>query len=147
MPFIKQKKDVSGCRFLQASLEFGLPFKNNTFSLIYCSEVLEHIFDTHFVLSEFNRILKLNGLFILTVPYHGLIKNIIISFRNYKEHYNPYISHIRFFTLKSLKVCLERSGFKMISYSGLGRCWPIWKSFFVVASKVSLPTGPPKIIG
>jgi 2-polyprenyl-3-methyl-5-hydroxy-6-metoxy-1,4-benzoquinol methylase len=54
--------------FHVASLDQGIPFSDNTFAAAWSSEVLEHLFDVHAVLSELNRVLQPNGLFILTVP-------------------------------------------------------------------------------
>jgi 2-polyprenyl-6-hydroxyphenyl methylase/3-demethylubiquinone-9 3-methyltransferase len=103
--------------------------------------------DVHGCLAEINRVLKMGGLLILTVPYHGLIKNLGIALLYFERHYNPYISHVRFYTKKSLKACLLRGGFKVVRWEGLGRYWPIWMSVFVIAEKTSLPEPRPEIIG
>lgn len=129
------------------SLEDRLPFCKAEFDAIWCTEVLEHLFDVHAALSEFNRVLHDNGILILTVPFHGLVKNIAIALTGFERHYNPYISHIRFFTKQSLNDSLKRAGFESLRWRGIGRMWPIYKSLFVVARKVR-PSGPaPEIIG
>jgi ubiquinone/menaquinone biosynthesis C-methylase UbiE len=46
-----------------------LKFKDNSFDLVLCSDVLEHINDKK-ALSEISRILKYNGIFIFSVPAH-----------------------------------------------------------------------------
>lgn len=46
-----------------------LPFKNNSFSVILCTEVLEHCYDPDRVLSEFYRVLKPKGKLILTTRF------------------------------------------------------------------------------
>jgi SAM-dependent methyltransferase len=143
----RAKAAVPEGRFEVASLETGLPFKEGEFLAVWCSEVLEHIFDVHAALSELNRVLVLNGFFILTVPYHCLVKNLPIALNGFERHYNPYVSHVRFFTRKSLQICLEHSGFTVISWEGIGRFWPFWMSFFVVARKTALPGPAPEIIG
>lgn len=45
-----------------------LPFKDNSFNLVLCTEVLEHIFDLDKALNEIKRIVKNNGYVIITVP-------------------------------------------------------------------------------
>ena len=45
-----------------------LPFKDASFDLIWCSEVIEHLDDPSKTIQEFKRILKLGGEIILTTP-------------------------------------------------------------------------------
>lgn len=133
--------------YLVASIEQGLPFRDNEFSAIWFTEVLEHVFNTHAALAELNRILQRNGLLVLTTPYHGLTKNVLIALFGFEQHYNPYISHIRFFTRQSLTACLERAGFQVTHWAGMGRRWPIWMTQFVVAMKIGEPGEAPEIVG
>ena len=138
---------VGNCPLVVASLEAALPFEDNSFAAIYCSEVLEHIFSVHRALSELNRILISDGLLILTVPCHGVLKNMAIALFGFEHHYDPDLSHIRFFTRKSLTASLTKGGFKIISWKGVGRRFPFWMSLFMIAKKVS-PAGPePEIKG
>jgi len=129
------------------SLEDTLPFNNCEFKAIWSTEVLEHLFDVHACLSEFNRVLREGGILILTTPFHGFLKNLAIALVGFEEHFNPYLSHIRFFTKKSLAECLSRAGFEPVLWRGIGRVWPLYKSLFVVARKVKLPKSAPTIIG
>jgi 2-polyprenyl-6-hydroxyphenyl methylase/3-demethylubiquinone-9 3-methyltransferase len=133
--------------FSVTSLEDGIPFPDSSFAAVWSSEVLEHLFDVHTALSEINRVLQPGGTLVLTTPYHGLVKNIIIALRNFDHHYHPYLSHIRFFTQKTLSSCLDRAGFSVETFRGVGRRWPVWRSSFVVARKVAPPGPPPAIEG
>jgi len=45
-----------------------LPFQDKSFDLIWCSEVIEHLRNPAFTVSEFRRILKMEGEMILTTP-------------------------------------------------------------------------------
>ncbi len=143
----KARMAIPESRFEVASLETGLPFTEGEFAAVWCTEVLEHLFDVHTALTELNRVLMPSGLFVLTTPYHGLIKNLAIALAGFEQHYNPYLSHIRFFTRKSLGVCLTRAGFTAVSWGGVGRRGPLRMSHFVVAHKTSLPEPAPEIIG
>ena len=60
-------KESSRCDFVLAS-GLHLPFADNSFNQIICSEVLEHIVDYHGVLKEIKRVLKPGGLFAVSVP-------------------------------------------------------------------------------
>lgn len=53
-----------------------LPFKDTSFDLIWCSEVIEHLANPVFTANEFRRILKPGGKMILTTPnsYFWLMK-------------------------------------------------------------------------
>lgn len=135
------------CHFEVASLERGLPFANSIFTAVWCTEVFEHLFDIHAALSELNRVLVYDGLLVFTTPYHGLIKNLAISALGFERHFDPYLSHIRFFTRKSLAMCLNNTGFLPVAWSGVGRRWPLWMSHFVVARKVASPDAAPEIRG
>lgn len=50
-----------------------IPEPNASFDVILCSEVLEHVSDPLKVLNEFSRLLKTNGLLILTAPFSSLV--------------------------------------------------------------------------
>jgi SAM-dependent methyltransferase len=129
------------------SLEDRLPFPKGAFDAIWCTEVLEPLFDVHGALSELNRVLKDGGALLLTTPYHGLIKNLAIALWGFERHFNPHMSHIGFFTRTSLERCLRRAGFVPLAWQGIGRIWPLSKSFFVRARKEGPPGPLPDIIG
>ncbi|MBI2613580.1 MAG: class I SAM-dependent methyltransferase [Candidatus Levybacteria bacterium] len=53
---------------LKHDVEKGLPFENKTFDLIWCTEVLEHLKNPEFLIKEIGRVMKKNGVAILTTP-------------------------------------------------------------------------------
>lgn len=59
--------DGNHCEFVQAS-GLSLPFADNRFDQVICSEVLEHIVDYNGVLAEIKRVLKPGGLLAVSVP-------------------------------------------------------------------------------
>jgi SAM-dependent methyltransferase len=124
-----------------------LPFEDASFDAIWCTEVLEHLFHVHDALAELNRLLKPEGLLLVTTPYHGMVKNLLIAGLAFDGHYNPDLSHIRFFSRRTLDRSLRRAGFEPLRWEGLGRVWPLWKSMFVVARKTGAPGPPPEVIG
>ena len=119
-------------RFELVAPDEPAPYPDGSFDAIYCSEVVEHIYDTHFVFGEFARLLRPGGLLILTTPYHGVVKNLVVALFYFERHFNPTWQHIRFFTKKSLaRVCLEHDLIPQ-SWKHVGRRWPLSRSFFVV---------------
>lgn len=103
---------------------------------IFSSEVIEHIYDTENAFMEMARILKPNGKILLTTPYHGVIKNLLIIIFDFNTHFNPVGAHIRFFTKKTLLGLLNKNNLKLIKIGYYGRFWPINHSFFVLAEKI-----------
>jgi SAM-dependent methyltransferase len=57
-----------------ASVE-GLPFKDDTFGTVLCSEVLEHVWDVRAAIQEMRRVLQPGGYLVITTlfafPIHG----------------------------------------------------------------------------
>lgn len=113
------------------------------FDAVWCSEVIEHVFDVWGFLTSVHRILAESGRLVLTTPYHGLVKNLALSLRGYANHYNPFGGHIRFFCRRSLERCLRHCGFAVEQWRGYGRFWPLYRSFFVVARKATQPLPRP----
>ena len=144
---LKAQRTIPAGRFEVASLETKLPFTDGAFDAVWCTEILEHLFDVHATLSELNRVLACQDLLIVITPYHGLTKNVVIAMVGFERHYDHYVSHLRFFTRKLLDVCLSRAGFATVRWIGIGRWWPLWMSHFVVAHKTSDPLSAPEILG
>lgn len=111
------------------------PFANESFDAIFCSEVIEHVYDVDRLFCEFARLLRPRGLLLLTTPYHGVIKNVVIALFFFERHFNPSGQHIRFWTRKSLARTCGTHGFTSIMWKHVGRVWPVPKSFFVVCRK------------
>ena len=82
-----------------------IPIIDKSVDFVFSSEVLEHIYDVENALSELQRILKQEGKILLTVPYHGFIKNILITIFAFNKHFDPAGSHINFFLKKRFSSC------------------------------------------
>lgn len=131
-----------GMTFHAGETDVLLPQKAGWYDLLFSSEVIEHLFDVPAYLHACNALLKPGGLLVLTTPYHGLVKNLLLDVLNYGKHYDPLGQHIRFFDTASLGLCLRRWGFEPTVWSGYGRPWPLYKSFFVVSRKAAESPGP-----
>jgi ubiquinone/menaquinone biosynthesis C-methylase UbiE len=98
------------------------PFKDNFFEIIICSEMLEHLINQDHCLQEIRRVLKKEGLFILTIPN---INTPLSWFMQIFLDYTPQMSarykspHFRDFTKKIGESMLKINGFKIIKSYGL----------------------------
>ena len=57
----------AGAEFIEGSA-YSLPFDNDSFDLIVCSEVLEHLHEYNDAIKEIHRVLKPGGKFYASVP-------------------------------------------------------------------------------
>jgi len=130
------KTILPDCKFYKIEDGGKLPLKNNSVDFIFSSEVIEHIYDTENAFSEISRILKSGGKLLLTVPYHGLIKNILIMFFAFDKHFNPTGPHIRFFSKRTLFSLLKKNRFEIEKYGFYGRFYPLSHSIYILAKKV-----------
>lgn len=115
----------NGITFRQHDVAEQFPFEDNSFGVIWCSEVLEHLFDPAFALREMRRILKPGGKLLVTVPYHGYFKNVLIALFKFDEHYTPSNPHIRFYTKNTLGRIARQAGFADVRMETCGMAKPL----------------------
>jgi ubiquinone/menaquinone biosynthesis C-methylase UbiE len=78
-----------------------LPFPAHTFDYVICSEVLEHVADKVNTIAECYRVLKPKGLFLLSTPRAGWVRDFIKS---------PFLPVMAIESIVS-HLCRERPGF------------------------------------
>lgn len=86
-----------------------LPFADNTFDKVICSEVLEHIDDWQGVLVEIERVLKPGGTFCASVPRSWPEKICWFFSREYHEVEG---GHLRIFDAGELRGAIESQGMR-----------------------------------
>lgn len=86
-----------------------LPFRDNFFDLIVCSEILEHIPDHRRAVAEVTRVLKPGRDLVVSVP-RFLPERICWAFS--REYHSASNGHIRIYRKKELIRLLEGSGLK-----------------------------------
>jgi SAM-dependent methyltransferase len=113
-----------GIAFRQHDVAEPLPFGDGIFAVVWCSEVLEHLFDPAYALREMCRVLQPGGRLLATVPYHGRFKNILIALFKWDEHFAPGNPHIRFYTKRTLGRLVGAAGFGEIRIRTCGMSRP-----------------------
>jgi SAM-dependent methyltransferase len=88
----------------------GLPFPDDFFDTVICSEVLEHIPDQHTAIKEITRVLRPGGDLIVSVPRY-LPERICWALSD-SYHQNA-DGHIRIYKKKELIALIENSGSKL----------------------------------
>ena len=94
----------------------ALPFKNEVFSCIVCSQVIEHVSEERLVFKEMTRILRPEGILVLGTPDYGKLSWWIIEFfyglllpGGYKD------KHVIRYTNLTLRKILESYNFKILA--------------------------------
>jgi glycosyltransferase involved in cell wall biosynthesis/ubiquinone/menaquinone biosynthesis C-methylase UbiE len=94
------------------------PFDDNRFDGATCIEVLEHLYDPKFAVTEMYRVLKPGGLLVTSVPNNGYFRErlkaltraeLSTSITDFENEWMG--AHIRFYSLDSFRRMLEVAGF------------------------------------
>lgn len=101
-----------------------IPFEDNSFDGVLCTEVLEHVFNIDELLTEFNRVLKPDGKALITTPFM------------WEEHEMPY--DFARYTTPALLHLYKKHGFTIVHHNKSGNtiyvifqfCLNYWKNIF-----------------
>lgn len=146
--------EISGCDVDQEGVDFakqqGLncfvhsvydspeALGEGTYDAIISAEVIEHLFTPMKLLETANYCLRPGGVLVITTPYHGYLKNLVLALLNkWDTHMDPFWNggHIKLWSRKTLEKALRESGFKVQRFEGAGRFPYLWKSMIFVARK------------
>ncbi len=125
--------------FNQCNLEDGIPLQESSISVAYSGEVIEHIYNPDLMLDEIYRVLKKNGLLVISTPnlqawynrilflfgiqplfYETSTKSSLIGsglLKRIKKGNIP-VGHLRVFNVTALKDIVQSSGFEVIEVHG-----------------------------
>ena len=107
-PFIDKDNDNKSFN-LSCANALALPFADNSFDKVICSEVLEHIPDFEGALKEIERILKPGGQFCASVPRFW---PEWVCWHYSDDYHENEGGHVRIFLEKQLRRKIENNGFR-----------------------------------
>ena len=103
------------CTFEEAYLIYVLEssdvgvFNNKSNDFVSAIEVIEHQYDPFLFIEQLSKVTEDNGYVIISTPYHGYFKNLLISILGkFDSHLNPLWEHghIKFWSIKTLQKLL-----------------------------------------
>ena len=99
--------------------------------VILCCEVIEHLISPRAFIENMRPNLSPAGRLVLTTPYHGYLKNVVISLSGrWDRHHsvNWEGGHVKFFSIRTMSELLTNGGFEDLRFCGIGRIPFLWKS-------------------
>ena len=136
--FAKKYEDEN-IKFENESIE-NLIEKDKKFDFVSAIEVIEHQYDPMDFLLKLSQITKKDGFIIISTPFHGYFKNLLISILNLNDKHFTVLwkhGHIKFFSVKTFKKLVltskEPLEIKKIKYSG--RFYPLSNSMIFLLKK------------
>jgi 2-polyprenyl-6-hydroxyphenyl methylase/3-demethylubiquinone-9 3-methyltransferase len=98
------------------------PFADAQFDAVWAGETIEHVADTAAWLSELRRVLRPDGVLLLSTPTHDLLRRLALALLPgaFSAHFDPRSDHLRFYTRASLRALLTDFRFVKVEISGLG---------------------------
>jgi len=112
--------------------------KSGLVDVVISTEVIEHIYDPREFLRSCFALLKPGGIIVVTTPYHGYLKNLMLAvFGKMDQHFTALWDHghIKFWSRNTLTTALTEIGFRDVEFAGSGRVPYIWKSMVLKAVK------------
>lgn len=108
------------------------------FDIIASTEVVEHLFAPRALPDFARQVLKPGGHLIISTPYHGYLKNLLLALLNkWDKHHTPLWDggHVKFWSKHTLSMLLMEEGFIVKRFVGVGRSPLLWMSMILVARK------------
>lgn len=129
--------------FIRDVEEMSLPFPSGFFDFIVCGDILEHLKRPDLVLTKLKRFLASPGFIIASVPnvaQIGVRLKLLFGKFEYEDSGILDLTHLRFFTLDSIKQLFAESGYSIVTldYTGFASklgILPRWFAFqFIIVA-------------
>jgi len=107
-------KRFSKSKFIISDVSKSLPFPNETFNFIFALEILEHVENPTKMIYEINRVLKKDGVAVISVPNIYAWNEILANIKKIPDTEG----HISSFTYQNIERVLHFSNMKIDKYCG-----------------------------
>ncbi|TAL55848.1 MAG: class I SAM-dependent methyltransferase [Nanoarchaeota archaeon] len=150
--------DTAGVEFNKSAAAFGrkrfgveiqdkdfmkIKFSPNSFDVVVMNDVIEHVTNPVETLNEVRRILKKGGLLFMSTPNIGALLPKMTKSK--WLHMKPN-EHLTYFTPKTIKVLLDKTGFKMKGWQSIGRVRSLETMLIKSQSYSKLPYAVSKVM-
>lgn len=126
-------------RFFQSVIDGRLGSHiDGKFDLVVSSDVIEHLYRPSDLVEDARSLLKPNGQLLIGTPYHGYLKNLVLSITGKMDSHFTALDeagHIKFFSIHTLSRLLRSHGFSDFTFSFYGRAPWLWKNMICHARK------------
>lgn len=129
--------EIDGIKCERANISNGLPIESKKADALICQEGIEHFSDQFGAFKEFNRVLKKNGILLITTPNYSNLRSRLSYLLSESERFNStmppneldsiwmnkqkitdeiYFGHIFLIGIQKLRVLAKLSGFDIKKY-------------------------------
>lgn len=129
--------EIEGLQCVRANILKGLPAESKMADALICQEGIEHFSDQFAALKEFNRVLKPNGILLITTPNYSNLRSKLSYLLSESERFNSmmppneldsiwmskqeltneiYFGHIFLIGIQKLRALAKLSGFNIKKY-------------------------------
>ncbi|MDD2563263.1 MAG: methyltransferase domain-containing protein [Salinivirgaceae bacterium] len=156
--------EIEGIDCKRANIKDGLPIEKKSVDAFICQEGIEHFSDQYLALKEFNRVLKPNGILLITTPNYSNLRAKLSYLLSECERFNStmppneldsiwmskqeitseiYFGHVFLIGIQKLRVLAKLSGFRIKKYHYTGikstslLLLPIFYPFILISNCIS----------
>jgi SAM-dependent methyltransferase len=132
---IAQERGIG--KFAQRSLyeDLRAPFGVPSYDAIISVEVIEHLYDPRRFIALAHEALRPEGLFLLTTPYWGYLKNVVVAVAGRMDRRLTALwdgGHIKHWSRATLTELVSEQPFDVVGFEGCGRPVPfLWNGMLM----------------
>jgi len=132
---IAKRYEGATLRFDIGATHDDLATRYGQFPVVVSLEVIEHCPSSREFINSFRSLLAPGGLGILSTPYHGYLKTLlIVASGGFDDHFDPLWEggHLKFFSINKLRTLLKEAGLLKCDFHRVGRTPIVAKSVMAV---------------